>query len=129
MVGAGIGLVIVLTGEALAAPCGAATWTVIAVEGTTVLTAAGCSAVAVAGAAGATASANFGNALNQQCRNSHGRQSEWRDVQSASKQRLVCFFAFPKKLPNGSIKWTCNVEHQKTQTRAKTTNNNRRAAC
>ena len=101
MVGAGIGLVIVLTGGALAAPCGAATWTVTAFEGTTVLTAAGCSAVAVAGAAGATASANFGNALNQQCRNSHGRQSEWRDVQSASKQRNVCF-SFPKKLPNRS---------------------------
>ena len=70
VVGAGIGVVIVLTGGALAAPCGAAIWTVTAVEGTTALTAAGCSALAVAGAAGATAGANFGNALNQQSHNS-----------------------------------------------------------
>ena len=74
VVGAGIGVVIVLTGGALAAPCGAATWTVTAVEGTTVLTAVGCSALAVAGAAGATAGANFGNALNQQSHNSHGKK-------------------------------------------------------
>ena len=85
VVGAGIEVVIVLTGGALAAPCGAAIWTVTAVEGTTVLTAAGCSALAVAGAAGATAGANFGNALNQQSHNSHGRKSERRDVHSASK--------------------------------------------
>ena len=74
VVGAGIGVVIVLTGGALAAPCGAAIWTVTAVEGTTALTAAGCSALAVAGAAGATAGANFGNALNQQSHNSHGKK-------------------------------------------------------
>ena len=53
VVGAGIGVVIVLTGGALAAPCGAAIWTVTAVEGTTALTAAGCSALAVAGATSA----------------------------------------------------------------------------
>ena len=129
MVGAGIEVVIVLTGGALAAPCGAAIWTVTAVEGTTVLTAAGCSAVAVAGAAGATASADFGNALNQQCRNSHGRQSEWRDVHSASKQRNVCFFLSQKSCQIAASGRTCNVEHQKTQTRAETTNNNRPESC
>ena len=37
--------------------------------------------------------------------------------------------SFPKKLPNGSIRWTCNFEHQKTQTRAETTNKNRPEAC
>ena len=71
-----IGMVIFVSGEALATPCGAAIWTVTAVEGTTVLTTAGCSAFAVAGAAGATASASFGNALNQQSHNSHRKQSE-----------------------------------------------------
>ena len=76
MVGAGIGMVIVVSGEALATPCGAAIWTVTAVGGTTVLTTAGCSAFAVAGAAGATASANFGNALNQQGHDSDRKQSE-----------------------------------------------------
>ena len=74
VVGAGIEVVIVLTGGALAAPCGAAIWTVTAVEGTTALTAAGCSALAVAGAAGAAAGAHFGNALNQQSHTSHGKK-------------------------------------------------------
>ena len=59
VVGAGVGVVIVFTGGALTASCGAAIWTVTAVQGTTVLTAAGCSALAVAGVAGVTANANF----------------------------------------------------------------------
>ena len=129
MVGAGIEVVIVLTGGALAAPCGAAIWTVTAVEGTTALTAAGCSALAVAGAAGATAGANFGNAPNQQSHNSHGRKSERRDVHSASKQRGVCFFLSQKSCQMAASGRTCSVEHQKTQTRAETTNNSRPELC
>ena len=60
MVGAGIEVVIILTGGALATPCGTAIWTITAVEGTTALTAAGCSAPA--GATSAATSAHFGNA-------------------------------------------------------------------
>ena len=62
VVGAGIEVVIVLTGGALAAPCGTAIWTITAVEGTTALTAAGCSALAVAGATSAATGAHFGDA-------------------------------------------------------------------
>ncbi len=51
--GLDLGVGIVLTAGALAAPCGAAIWAVTVVEGTTALTAAGCSALAVAGAGGA----------------------------------------------------------------------------
>ena len=108
VVGAGIGVVIVLTGGALAAPCGAAIWTVTAVEGTTVLTAAGCSALAVAGAAGGTANAHFGNARNQQSHNSHGKRNDQRDVHRASEQQDVWSFFVPKKLPNGSVRQDLN---------------------
>ena len=53
--GLGLGVGIVLTAGALAAPCGAAMWAVTVVKGTTALTAAGCSALTVAGAGGAAA--------------------------------------------------------------------------
>ncbi len=106
--GAGIEVVIVLTGGALAAPCGAAIWTATAVEGTTALTAAGCSALAVAGATSAAAGAHFRNARNQQSHNSHGKRSDQRDVHSASEQQDVWSFFVPKKLPNGSVRQDLN---------------------
>ena len=74
LVGVGLGVGIVLTAGALAAPCGAAIWAVTVVEGTTALTAAGCSALTVAGAGGAAAGAQFGNALNMASVNSHGKK-------------------------------------------------------
>ena len=105
VVGAGVGVVIVFTGGTLTAPYGAAIWTVTAVQGTTALTAAGGRALAVAGVAGITANANFGNAQNQQSHDCHRRQSEWRDVHTARNARDVYLFVFPpKKLPNGSIR-------------------------
>ena len=74
MAGLGIGVDIVLIAGALAAPCGDAIWAVTVVEGTTALTPAGCSALAVAGAGGAAAGAHFGNALNLPSENSHGKK-------------------------------------------------------
>ena len=74
LVGVGLGVGIVLTAGALAAPCGAAIWAVTVVEGTTALTAAGCCALAAAGAGGAAAGAHFGNALNKESENSHGKK-------------------------------------------------------
>ena len=103
VVGAGLELVIVLTGAggALAAPCGAAIWTITAVEGTTALTAAECSALAVASATSAAAGAHFGNARGQQSHNSHGKKNDQRDVHRASEQQDVWSFLCPKK----AAKW------------------------
>ena len=72
--GLGLGVGIVLTAGALAAPCGAAIWAVTVVEGTTALTTAGCAALTAEGLGGAAAGAQFGNALNMASVNSNGKK-------------------------------------------------------
>ena len=74
LVGVGLGVGIVLTAGALAAPCGAAIWAVTVVEGTTALTTAGCAALTAEGLGGAAAGAQFGNALNMASVNSNGKK-------------------------------------------------------
>ena len=74
LVGVGLGVGIVLTAGALAAPCGAAIWAVTVVEGTTALTTAGCAALTAEGLGGAAAGAQFGNALNMASVNSNRKK-------------------------------------------------------
>ena len=74
VVGVALGVGIVLSAGALAAPCGAAIWAVSAAEGTAALTTAGCAALTVGGVGGAAAGAQFGNALNAPSGNSNGKK-------------------------------------------------------
>ena len=64
VVGVSLGVGIVLSAGALAAPCGAAIWAVSAAKGTAALSTSGCAALTVGGVGGAAAGAQFGNALN-----------------------------------------------------------------
>ena len=96
LAGAGIGVGIVLTAGALAAPCGAAKWAVTVVEGTTALTAAGCTALAGAGAAGAAVGVAFGTPPTSHPITPTGRRSERRDVVRVSSGMSGPCFVFKK---------------------------------
>ena len=129
LAGAGIGVGIVLTVGALAAPYGAAIWAVTVIEGTTALTSAGCTALAVAGATSAAAGAHFGNARANKpiTPTRKGVISVTYIVPSSSK--MFGLFLSQQSCQMAASGRTCSDEHQKTQTRAHTTNNSRPELC